>query len=108
MTIRQWMADHLHLMETLACLVLIIIGLAFLHSFPQLASAIFITAFLIGGYASAKTGILDLVKNKHLSVDILMILAAIGAGIIGYWLEGALLIFIFRCPIRLKKWSWKK
>lgn len=26
MTIRQWMADHLHLMETLACLVLIIIS----------------------------------------------------------------------------------
>ncbi|HER1160678.1 TPA: cadmium-translocating P-type ATPase [Streptococcus pyogenes] len=108
MTIRQWMADHLHLMETLACLVLIIIGLAFLHSFPQLASAIFITAFLIGGYASAKTGILDLVKNKHLSVDILMILAAIGAGIIGYWLEGALLIFIFSLSNTLEEMAMEK
>ncbi|HEP1291473.1 TPA: heavy metal translocating P-type ATPase [Streptococcus pyogenes] len=108
MTIRQWMADHLHLMETLACLVLIIIGLAFLHSFPQVASAIFITAFLIGGYASAKTGILDLVKNKHLSVDILMILAAIGAGIIGYWLEGALLIFIFSLSNTLEEMAMEK
>ncbi|HER0850418.1 TPA: cadmium-translocating P-type ATPase [Streptococcus pyogenes] len=108
MTIRQWMADHLHLMETLACLVLIIIGLAFLHSFPQVASAIFITAFLIGGYASAKTGILDLVKNKHLSVDILMILAAIGAGIIGYWLEGALLIFIFSLSNMLEEMAMEK
>lgn len=108
MTIRQWMADHLHLMEALACLVLIIIGLAFLHSFPQLASAIFITAFLIGGYASAKTGILDLVKNKHLSVDILMILAAIGAGIIGYWLEGALLIFIFSLSNTLEEMAMEK
>ncbi|HES0817452.1 TPA: cadmium-translocating P-type ATPase, partial [Streptococcus pyogenes] len=108
MTIRQWMADHLHLMETLACLVLIIIGLAFLHSFPQVASAIFITAYLIGGYASAKTGILDLVKNKHLSVDILMILAAIGAGIIGYWLEGALLIFIFSLSNTLEEMAMEK
>ncbi|HES9423140.1 TPA: cadmium-translocating P-type ATPase [Streptococcus pyogenes] len=108
MTIRQWMADHLHLMETLACLVLIIIGLAFLHSFPQVASAIFITAFLIGGYTSAKTGILDLVKNKHLSVDILMILAAIGAGIIGYWLEGALLIFIFSLSNTLEEMAMEK
>ncbi|HFS5433189.1 TPA: heavy metal translocating P-type ATPase [Streptococcus pyogenes] len=108
MTIKQWMADHLHLMETLACLVLIIIGLAFLHSFPQVASAIFITAFLIGGYASAKTGILDLVKNKHLSVDILMILAAIGAGIIGYWLEGALLIFIFSLSNTLEEMAMEK
>nr|WP_282917367.1 heavy metal translocating P-type ATPase [Streptococcus canis] len=108
MTIRAWMTDHLHLMETLACLVFIIIGLTFLHPFPQVASAIFIIAFLIGGYESAKAGLLDLVKNKHLSVDILMILAAIGAGIIGYWLEGALLIFIFSLSNTLEEMAMEK
>ncbi|MCG4775265.1 heavy metal translocating P-type ATPase, partial [Lawsonibacter sp. DFI.5.51] len=63
---------------------------------------------LIGGYESAKGGLLDLVKYKHLSVDILMILAAIGAGIIGYWLEGALLIFIFSLSSTLEEMAMEK
>lgn len=95
-------------METLACLVLIIIGLAFLGPLPHVASAIFILAFLIGGYESAKAGLMDLVQHNHLSVDVLMILAAIGAGIIGYWLEGALLIFIFSLSNTLEEMAMEK
>lgn len=59
------------------------------------ASLTFITAFLIGGYYSAKSGLIELFRDKHLNVDVLMILAAIGASLIGYWMEAALLIFIF-------------
>ncbi len=40
------------------------------------------------GYQSAKEGISELIFDKHLSVDLLMILAAIGSGLIGYWMEG--------------------
>lgn len=90
-----WIKEHLHILETLTCLLLILIGLPLLSSHASLASVCFILAFLIGGYESAKAGLEDLFINKHLSVDVLMILAAVGAGIIGYWLEGALLIFIF-------------
>jgi Cd2+/Zn2+-exporting ATPase len=59
------------------------------------ASLTFIAAFLIGGYYSAKSGLIELFRDKHLNVDVLMILAAIGASVIGYWMEAALLIFIF-------------
>ena len=59
------------------------------------ASLTFIAAFLIGGYYSAKSGLIELFRDKHLNVDVLMILAAIGASLIGYWMEAALLIFIF-------------
>lgn len=55
----------------------------------------YIAAFLIGGYYSAKSGLVELFRDKHLNVDVLMILAAIGASLIGYWMEAALLIFIF-------------
>ena len=55
----------------------------------------YIAAFLTGGYYSAKSGLAELFRDKHLNVDVLMILAAIGASLIGYWMEAALLIFIF-------------
>ena len=52
-------------------------------------------AFFIGGFAKAKEGIIATIKNKNLNVEILMILAAIGAFIVGEFFEGAILIFIF-------------
>lgn len=81
---------------TATCAGLIILGLMtqWLGQSPW-EVWLFIAAFLVGGYRSAKEGIEELIYDKHLNVDILMVLAALGAGIIGYWLEGALLIFIF-------------
>ncbi|MGT2935890.1 heavy metal translocating P-type ATPase [Streptococcus castoreus] len=105
---KEWLKGHIHVLETVVCLVLILIGLLFLSSMPTIASAIFILSFFIGGYESAKAGILELIKHKHLSVDVLMILAAIGAGIIGYWLEGALLIFIFSMSNTLEEMATEK
>jgi Zn2+/Cd2+-exporting ATPase len=52
-------------------------------------------AFLIGGFSKAKEGIEATIENKALNVEILMILAAIGAFIVGEYFEGAILIFIF-------------
>ncbi|MGT2887038.1 heavy metal translocating P-type ATPase [Streptococcus didelphis] len=100
--------EQIRIVETLLCLLLIIIGLFFLSGHVSLASVFFIASFLIGGYESAKDGLKELFINKHLSVDILMILAAIGAGIIGYWLEGALLIFIFSLSNTLEEMAMQK
>lgn len=68
----------------------------------------FIIAFIIGGYFSFLSAYDDLFREKKLSVDILMILAAIGASIIGYWMEGALLIFIFSLAESLEAMSLAK
>ncbi len=46
--------------------------------------------------------------RKKLNVDVLMIAAAIGASIIGYWAEGALLIFIFSLAESLEAMSLAK
>jgi len=56
---------------------------------------LFVLAYVIGGFAKAKEGIEETIENKELNVEMLMIIAAIGAAVIGYWTEGAMLIFIF-------------
>lgn len=65
-------------------------------SLSQVLSVIvYIMAYTVGGYVKAKEGLTALVKDRHLDVNLLMITAAIGAASIGYWNEGAMLIFIF-------------
>ncbi|AYC30243.1 heavy metal translocating P-type ATPase [Paenisporosarcina cavernae] len=73
-----------------------------------LSITLFVLAFLIGGYAKAKEGILETVKNRTLNVEILMILAAVGASAIGYWTEGAVLIFIFALSGALETYTMNK
>lgn len=92
----NWVQQHREMTLTVISGILIGIGIALEQSdITHLAPIAFIMAFLIGGYYSAKEGLTELVRDRHLSVDILMLLATIGAAMIGYWLEGALLIFIF-------------
>ena len=50
---------------------------------------------LLGGYRQAIEGITTLVTKRELDVDLLMVVAPIGAARIDYWFDGALLIFIF-------------
>lgn len=69
---------------------------------------LYVTAFLIGGYAKAKEGIEETIKNKELNVEMLMVLAAVGSAIIGYWAEGAILIFIFALSGALETYTLNK
>ena len=63
---------------------------------------------MIGGFAKAKEGIEETIANKELNVEMLMILAAIGSAIIGYWTEGAILIFIFALSGALETYTMNK
>jgi Zn2+/Cd2+-exporting ATPase len=73
------------------------------------ASIIFyLLAFVIGGFAKAKEGIEATYENKELNVEMLMIFAAIGSAIIGYWTEGAMLIFIFAVSGALETYTMNK
>lgn len=68
----------------------------------------FLISYMIGGYFKAKEGLSDLVVDRTLNVELLMILAAIGAAIIGYWAEGAILIFIFSLSGALETYTLNK
>jgi Zn2+/Cd2+-exporting ATPase len=75
----------------------------------EVASIIFyLLAFVIGGFAKAKEGIEATYENKQLNVEMLMIFAAIGSAIIGYWTEGAILIFIFAVSGALETYTMNK
>ncbi len=59
-------------------------------------------AYAIGGYESTREGLNTLWREKELDVDLLMIVAALGAAILGLWrkeyyfiIDGAMLILIF-------------
>jgi len=75
---------------------------------PGWWAGLHILAFIIGGYAQAKEGITDSIKNKELNVELLMIFAAIGASAIGFWTEGAILIFIFALAGALETYTLNK
>jgi Cd2+/Zn2+-exporting ATPase len=62
---------------------------------PLGTNGLFLVGCVLGGYRQAIEGTSTLVKEHELDVDLLMVVAAIGAAIIGYWFDGALLIFIF-------------
>ncbi|NHM31491.1 heavy metal translocating P-type ATPase [Neobacillus terrae] len=68
----------------------------------------YLLAFVIGGFAKAKEGIEETIENKELNVEMLMVLAAIGSAIIGYWTEGAILIFIFAVSGALETYTMNK
>lgn len=68
----------------------------------------FLISYSIGGYYKAKEGLTELINDRSLNVEILMLLAAIGAAIIGYWVEGAILIFIFSLSGALETFTLNK
>lgn len=109
----NWIKNNTEMSLTIISGILIVLG--FITQYQQitiqgiaLEVPIFIVAFIIGGYFSFLNAYDDLFRQKKLSVDILMILAAIGASIIGYWMEGALLIFIFSLAESLEAMSLAK
>ncbi|WP_345242809.1 heavy metal translocating P-type ATPase [Pontibacillus salipaludis] len=69
---------------------------------------LYISAFIIGGFAKAKEGIEETIEDKDLNVEMLMIFAAIGSASIGYWTEGAILIFIFAMSGALETYTMNK
>lgn len=68
----------------------------------------YLSAYITGGYAKAKEGITETIRLRKLNVEILMILAAIGSAAIGYWTEGAVLIFIFAMSGALETYAMNK
>lgn len=87
------------------------VGIAWILQSMELATSalvFFISAYMIGGYYKAKEGLDTFINEKKLSVEVLMILAAIGALIIGYYMEGAILIFIFALSGALETYTLNK
>lgn len=90
--------EEWRLMAALAagCLLFGVLGLlteAFLHS-RTTATLLYILAYLCGGWDAAGDA-WERIRKGQLDVHFLMLAVAVGAGIIGAWREGALLLFLF-------------
>jgi Cd2+/Zn2+-exporting ATPase len=65
-----------------------------LHWDPALSMALYIVAYSAGGWFGLVASF-EALKEKTINVDLLMILAAVGAAAIGQPAEGAMLLFLF-------------
>lgn len=100
---------HVELIAAIVSGVLIVVGWILEKNELTTVSIIsFVLAFIIGGYAKAKEGIESTIAERELNVEMLMIFAAIGSAIIGYWTEGAILIFIFSLSGALETYTMNK
>jgi Cd2+/Zn2+-exporting ATPase len=70
----------------------------------EIQTALFIAAYLTGGWFGVQAGIEDL-RQRVVNVDLLMVLAALGAGAIGQWREGAILLFLFSLSNTLQAYA---
>ncbi|MRX72277.1 heavy metal translocating P-type ATPase [Bacillus lacus] len=105
----QRVKEHGELIAAAAAGILIAAGwIVGAQSMHEASTSLFIAAFLIGGFAKAREGILESIREKTLNVELLMIFAAIGSGLIGYWTEGAILIFIFAVSGALETYTINK
>ncbi|HIZ52671.1 MAG TPA: cadmium-translocating P-type ATPase [Candidatus Enterococcus avicola] len=96
-------------LSTASCILFLVIGLIMDLGFGWPHSwVLFVLSVTTGGLEIAWNGLKELFEDKHFNVDLLMILAAVSAGLIGDWREGALLIFIFSLSHLLEEFTTEK
>ncbi|QTB21997.1 cadmium-translocating P-type ATPase [Lysinibacillus sphaericus] len=101
--------EHAELIAALMAGVFILLAWRLDISGQTTASVLlYVIAFCVGGFAKAKEGIEETIEERKLNVELLMVLAAIGSAAIGYWTEGAILIFIFAVSGALETYAMNK
>ncbi len=108
--------EHPDAVTAALCGILVIFGSLALQ-FGWLGLAVFIlpAAYVIGGYSSAREGLTTLFQERELDVDLLMIVAALGAAGLGLWrreyhliVDGAVLILIFAVSGALEGYAMQR
>lgn len=103
------LTDQKELILAIACWIFLGLGWLFRITDSPVASInSFILAYITGGFLKTKEAITDYIDEGEFSVDFLMMIAAIGAALIGYWEEGAMLIAIFAMSGALETYTFNK
>ncbi|HKX33263.1 MAG TPA: heavy metal translocating P-type ATPase [Blastocatellia bacterium] len=71
-----------------------LIGRTWLGAPPVVPTAFFILGMVSGGFLPLRGALLSL-RQGIADIEMLMVLAAVGAGALGAWFEGAFLLFLF-------------
>lgn len=94
---RGWIRENWELVLSIASGLFFATGFlggVFLGLPRPAAIGLYALAYLIGGYDAMRHG-LKAVLNLRFDIDFLMVVAAVGAAVLGEWAEGALLLFLF-------------
>jgi len=92
----------------------LITGVAFLLAhidrvIPQpVEISLYVIAILLGGYHWGREGIEELIKEKEIGIEILMMGAAIGSAILGMWDEAAFLVFLYGSAEGLEEYTFAR
>ena len=105
-SIRSWYAENRELIFSLLCGFCLVIGWSGenLFEFPFSLNTVYhvsavslffyFTAYVFGGFDTFRHAI-NALNERHFGIDLLMIVASIGAAFLGEFSEGALLLFLF-------------
>lgn len=83
-------------------------GFSFIDTIPDYVSLVlYIVAYFFGGFYITKEATETILKGGF-EIDFLMLVAAVGAAILGEWAEGALLLFLFSMGHSLEHYAMGK
>jgi len=103
-----WQRHGAALTTVVSALLTLLAWYAGKNGWGMLEAPLYLAAYVIGGYRKAWEGLQTLIQERDLDVDLLMIVAAIGAASIGYWQDGAILILIFALSGVLEGYTMEK
>ncbi|MCU0568561.1 MAG: heavy metal translocating P-type ATPase [Oculatellaceae cyanobacterium Prado106] len=114
--LNRLVVHHPDAIAALLCGLFVVLGLGALHvNGLGVAFVCLLAAYLIGGWESAREGLTTLFQEKELDVDLLMIVAALGAAFLGVWrreyyliVDGAVLILIFAISGALEGYAMRR
>lgn len=83
-------------------------GLSFVSGIPGWVSlTLYGFAYFCGGFFTAKEAV-EAIRNGQFEIDFLMLVAAAGAGVLGEWAEGALLLALFSLGHALEHYAMNR
>ena len=102
-------AQHLKTMLTIIAGVFLALGVvnAFWGSQPDISRYFFAISILSGGYFVARSGLYSL-RTFSLDMNFLVTVAVVGAMVIGEWLDGAMVVFLFAVGNALESYSMRR
>ncbi len=108
--VQTWLREHALSALAIGAWVFTILGFVldrFLGAPDAMVVGVFVLAYLSGGTLATRDAIADLL-DRHVNVDLLMVLAALGAAALGQWLEGAILLSLFSTSNALEHYSMNR
>lgn len=75
---------------------------------PNVEVGLYIVAIVLGGYHWIREGIEELIEEREVGIEILMLAATVGSAILGMWDEAAFLVFLYGAAEGLEEYTYAR